>query len=362
MIERLRGKVENITFISKIADSLDLCEIQIDFDTMKIFYNANDLMQFIGMEVLYTTRPDVVNGKMEVVVCELVALSTIQTLSSSENIKLIPEGNKRTVCNIESRNIRFGEFYPNCVALMSKYEYGSSPKAKWFDCTLIDSVSKEFQVRLFASNTDTEKVEDTLKLFVGGYVSFDLESTKYGFQTKEIVGLPNEVEASPEVTVAKDIIMKMISEDEALLEYDRKYEFINNMSSVIDGEPGYVLVRMASELYMVNAIDNISTDLDIKAMKRAIVCSRGYLLPHKTAWSRPMLNTNKLMSVGALKLDRELMLMLDVFSEEESSSTKQTYIKIRGLVNDIIKIRRGLSNEEDNTNYVNIVNNFNGLL
>lgn len=362
MIERLQGKVEKVTFLEKYEDGLDYCEMVIDFDEVKIFGDANELIQFIGKDVMYTRRPDVIRGKVEMVVYDLVIISTIQTVSSSENIKLVPEGNRRTICNIESKNIRFGEFYPNSVALMSGVQLGSSPKSKWFDCTMIDAVSKEFQVRLFASNVDTNQMSDLLTSFIGSYVTFDLESTKYGYQTKEIVQLPNEVEESPEVIVAKEILDKLIKSDEALMDYEKKYNFLQYISTVIDGEPGYNLVRMASELYMINAIDNISTDLDIRAMRRAVICSRGYLLPKKTAWSRPMLNTNKIMMVPGLKADKELLLMMDTLSEEEASSTKLTYIKIRGLVNDIINIRRGIENEKDNSNIDDMRSMLNGLL
>lgn len=362
MIERLCGKVEKITFIKNVGQNLDLCEIQIDFDTMKIFYEVSELMQFINCDVQYTTRQDVIDAKIERVVCELVKLSNIQTVQSTENIKLIPEGSKRTVCNVESKNFRFGEFYPNCVALMTKHELGSSPRAKWFDCTMIDMSSKEFVVRLFASNVETNMMDDLLTSFHGKYVAFDLECTKYGYQTKEIVTLPNEVEQSPEVLVAMEVIKKLIESDPALMAYNTRYSFMEHICSIIDGEPGYALVRMASELYMVNAIDNISTDLDIVAMRRAIICSRGYLLPHKMAWSKPMLNTNKALQVGDLKADRELMLILDVLSEESPSDTKLTYLKIRGLVNDIIKIRRGISNEENSNAFAGVNALFNGLL
>lgn len=365
MIERLQGRVENISIIRHLKDNLDLCEIQIDFDTLKIFYDANELMQFINKDVTYTVRPDVVDGVATEVICELAILTTIQTVSSSENVKLIPEGNRRTMCNVEAKNLRFGEFYSNCIALMSKFEFGSSGKAKWFDCTMVDAVSKEFIVRLFTSNTERMEMEAILSTHLGRYNVFDVKYTKFGLQTEEFVCLDDTVEESPEVVVAKEIVANLINSDTALSEYNKRYDFINNMSSLIDGEPGYGLVRIASELYMINAIDSISTDLDIKAMKRAVVCSRGYLLPHKTAWSRPMLNVNKCMSIGELKSDKELMLILDVLSEEEASSTKQTYIKIRGLVNDIIKIRRGVSDEEnsDSSNVINAaVNSLNGLL
>lgn len=362
MIERLYGKVEKVSFIRNVGKNLDLCEIQIDFDELLIFYESSELMQFIGCDVQYTVRQDVVDAKIARVVCELVRLSNIQTVQSTENIKLIPEGTRRTICNVDSRNFRFGEFYSNCVALMTKHELGSSPKAKWFDCTMIDMYSREFTVRLFASNVNTGMMNDLLESFHGKYVAFDLSSTKYGYQTEEIQVLPTDVEQSPEVIIATEVIKKVIESDPALMAYNARYDFINQVLSVIDGEPGYGMVRMASELYMVNAIDNISTDIDIRAMKRAIICSRGYLLPHKMAWSKPMLNTNKALQISELKSDSELMLILDVLSEQAPSDTKLTYLKIRGMVDDIIKIRRGISNEETANMFANVNTMFNGLL
>lgn len=363
MIERLSGKVEKITFIKNIATNLDLCEIQIDFDTLKIFYDANELIQFNGLDVLYTVRPDVIEGKVEQVVCELVNLSTIRTVTSTENIKLIPEGaTKRTVCNFAVDDVRFGGYYANVVAFMSGFTFGSSRKSKWFDCTMIDANSKEFSVRLFVKHIPTEQMEDLLNAYIGRYVNFDVNSTKYGLQTEEIVDLPNKVEQSPEVVVAMEVIRKVIASDPALTEYDSKYDFVNYMSTLIDGEPGYSLVRMASEIYMINAIDNISTDLDITSMKRAAICSHGYKLPSKTAWSIPLINVNKAQRIEQLKNDKELMIILDAMSREDVTPTKQTYIKIKGLVNDIIKIRRSANNEKIISNYADVVSMFNGLL
>lgn len=362
MIERQEGNVREVKVIKHISDKLDLCELIIDFDTIKIFYDANELIPFINQDVSYSVRPDVIDGKQELVICEIAVLSNIQTVSSTKNIKLIPEGTKRTVCNFESKNIRIGEFYPNVVALMSKWELGSSPKAKWFECTMIDKASKEFVVRLFTSTEAQGNSEDILNAYIGHYVAFDLSSTKYGNQTKEIVGLPNEVEESPEVIVAMEVIRDLIQSDEALIDYNKKFSFMNAIRGVIDGEPGYAFVRMASELYMINAIDNISTDLDIRAMKRAVICSRGCFTPHKTEWSKTVLNITKLTQVPLLKEDKELMLILDVFAREEASPTKQTFIEIKRLVDNIIKIRRGIKDEKEDIDYAGIIDAFSGLL
>ena len=362
MIERLQGHVDRITRIKSVGQSLDLCEIRIGFDELKIFYDYNDLMDFLNCDVQYTTRRDVVEGIQDLVVCELVKLSTIQTVATTENIRLIPEGTKRTICNFDSATARYGNFYPNVTALFSSYEIGSSPKARWFDMTMVDMNSRLFVVKKFETDGSLETIEEAYKAAVGKYVVFDMEATKFGFRTNEITTLPQAVELSPEVIVAKSVLEKELQNDPELAGYCQTYGLIEELSHLIDGEPGYALVRMASEIYMINAIDNISNGLDIRAMKRAVYCSRGYLLPHKTEWSIPLLNNSKLMAVPGLKHDKELMLIIDVMSREEFSPTKSTYIKIRGMVNDIIDIRRGNENEKNITDVSALSATLNGLL
>lgn len=362
MIQRLQGKVEKITRISNVGDSLDLCSIQIDFDDLKIFYDYNDLLEYLNCEVQYTTRKDVINGMPDLVVCELVKLATIQTVQSVDNIKLIPEGTKRTLCNFDTQTARYGNFYPNVTALASDYELGSSPKSRWIDVSMIDMNSRVFVVRKFEPEGTLEDLDKMYGAIKGHYVNFDLEFTKYGYQTKEITTLPQEVELSPEVEVAKSVVENIASQDEALMAYLKKFDFIECLKSRIDGEPGYALVRIASELYLIDAYSKISNDLDIRAMRRAAICSYGYMLPHKVEWSIPRLNINHVVNIPELKTDNELMLMIDVMSREPWSPTKSTYIEIKGSVNKIINIRRGIDDEKDVANMSAFVSMFNGLL
>lgn len=347
MTERLRGRVENLSVIKNISDGFDMCVLRIDFDEVYLFGDSKEYMEFIGQDVVYSTRPDMVDGEIKSVICELTQVQTVQTVKSIENIKLVPGKVERTICNYDSKSLRQGDSYTGCIALMSGYRLGTSPKSTWFDCELIDQNSRACEVRVFSGKDYTE-MESILSGFVGHYVRFDLEMTRFGPQTKEICGLNYSVECSPEVEIAKSILMAEMEKDIPLKTYNKFTGLMDTLESRIDGEPGYMLVRMASEIYMINAIDAISTDLDITAMKRAVFCSRGYCSSHNKNWSRPMLNTNKAMRVQELKEDEELMFILDVLCEEEASPTKLTYIKIRNLVNDIIDIRRGVINEKDN--------------
>lgn len=363
MISKFYGEVESITFVKALDNGLDLCEIQIEFDRFKIFGDRTELVEYLNQYVEYVWSFDMIDGLQEKVIRDITLRKTVQTVQSTENIKLIPEGNKRTVCNFAIKDITAGDTHYGKVALLTGYDFRSSDKSKWVDLTLIDMESREFTMKLF-----TKKIEDdvdpyeALPEYLGKYVEFDLNLTRYGYQTSGITPRLEPVELSPEVTVAKEVLRNVIDADEALTAYENAYHILDKLENVIDGEPGYALVRMASEIYMINAIDNISNNLDIQAMKRAVITSRFHLLPHKTKWSRSNLNINAAMRIGPIKSDIEVMLILDAASEEAPSDTKLMYIKIRGIVNDIIDIRRGFRDEKTASTFAGAYTMFNGLL
>lgn len=354
MVERLTGTCEKVDYIKRFEDKLDMVKLQIDFDEVYAFGDATEFAKFINKEVMYTKRPDVISGKIVDVVYDLVIVTTIQTVEAKEHVRLIPKNTDRTVCNFKIADVRYGEFYPNRVAIMSSYQRGASPKAKWYDVVCLDKESKQFSLRIFTTNANRDELDNTLDLFVGKYIVFDLESTRYGYQAKEIQALPQDVEASPEVEVAKTVLSKFIADDEDIKSYCDKYDFINVLSTIIDGEPGYGLVRIASELYIIDTLDSITNDIDIRAMKRATICSRGYLLPSKNNWSRPIANVSKCNTIPNLRNDVTLNDILDVTNNNEMSDTKKLYIRIREFVNDIVSIRRNIDEEETGSIGINV--------
>lgn len=361
----LVGDVVSVSFIKNIKEGMDLCKIRIDFDELFIFYDKDDLNQFLNQRVEYNFRDDMVDGKIERVVTDIAILRTIQTVASVENVKLIPAGNTRTVCNFSINEVRFGEFKSKCVSYLSAVTRGASDKSKWCDMTMIDMDSREFNVRMFTRDPNrTENLDEKIESAIGCYVQYDITFTKYGYQTEDIYVMPVDVELSPEVEVAKAVVLDVIKSDESLLQLETVYKLVDNLTNIIDGEPGYMLVRMAAEIYLINALGDISTNLDIPTMKQAVVCSRLYTIPAKKQWSRPLLNVNKTSRIVALRDNDELMGILDPQSGRDMTDTQRMYIKVRGMVNDIIKIRRGIIDEKtdgigDVSGYMS---RFNGLL
>ena len=339
MQEKHKGKIDKCTFIKRFGD-VDLVEFQIGFDLIKAWGDFSEYNQLVDKPVWYTTRIDIIDGQSCLVVAQIAEIKKVNVVEKVDNIKLIPIGNKRDICNFSISTIRNGDFIPACVALLCSWESRSSAKTTWIDCKMIDADSREFVLRIFTRNIK-ERAEKSIDSWVGKYVSFDLKATQYGYQTEEISPMLEEIVLSPEVEVAKTILMNEIVQDDALISYEKANSLLNILMNTIDGEPGYMLVRMASEIFMINSLENISSNFSTRSMKRAVICSRGYLKPHQKPWSKSMFNTNLAIKVKELGDDTELIAMLDVATEAEISPTKQLYITIRNMVDDIIKIRRG---------------------
>lgn len=361
----INGRVESVTLIEHLGTNLDYCSIQIEFDNLKVFGEYNKLMEFIGKWVQYDVRQDVYKGAPITVVANLADVYTVQTVDKVSGVRLIPEFElERAVCNFAIKSLRTGDSDIGCVAFLSGYERGSSDYSKWINCKMVDRESKAFVLRIFTKNVaDHVDAEDVIANLVGRYVKFDITSTQYGYQTKEIELYNVPVVEPPEVAISINVINEAVRNDEELKGYMEQYDFINTLRGIIDYEVGYHLVRVASEITMIETLNNISSVYDTKTLIRATIVSRGYLLAAKTRFSRPVLNINKLMRTKLVS-DKELILILDPLSEEETSATSRVYIEIKKFVEGIIKERRGESVEEvsSSSNIINLRNNLGGLL
>lgn len=362
MINKLTGHVESVKVIAEIVGGFCECDIQIDFDEYKIFYQRDTILSYVDKDVFYNVRPDVVHGETCQVICEIALVTEVMTVDANKSSKLIPVDSRRPICNFKIKDIKFGEFKPNCIAILTKYTMGHSAKAKWYDCELLDAQSHLFELRLFSPDADPTKPQELMDTLINGYVEFDIESTKYGYQTNELRAIAQKVEASPEVAIAKVVVENTINADGALLQYVTDTKLLQYLDTFIDAEPGYAYVRMASELYLIEALANITNDIDERSMKRAVICSYGYVIPHKDPWARNIVNVTKILKYTELRADETLKSLLDIAYEKECTTSKLLYMAIKNMVSQIIDIRRGIKHEEID----NLINTyraaFNGML
>ena len=341
MIERRKGHVENVSLIKEIEPGFSQFCIQIDFDEYMVFYDATQLLQFVNKDVYYTTRPDVIDGVKHEVVCEIALVTEVVTLDrTSTDIKLIPFDCKRPVCNFNIKDVKFGDFKVGCIAILTGIDKGESRKAKWIDCHLIDAYGQAFDLRMF---TNISNVDDISKYeaMINGYVEFELESTKYGYQTSVIAALPQDVEQSPEIAISKNVAMEYIESDAAIYDLVTQTGLESAIDKYVDTEPGYLWVRIASELYMISTLENITSGLNIEAMRRATIVTRLFTLPHNIAWSNSVINTVKVLRFSSIIKDEDLRSIVDLFYKGTTTATRTYYYKIRDMVDSIIKLRRG---------------------
>lgn len=346
MINKLTGHVDSVKVIADIAGGFCECDILIDFDEYKIFYQRDIILSYVDEDVFYNVRPDVVHGETCQVICEIALVTEVMTVDANKSSKLIPIDSRRPICNFKINDIKFGEFKPNCIAILTKYVMGRSAKAKWYDCELLDAQSHLFELRLFSPDADPTKPQDTMDVLLNGYVQFDIESTKYGYQTNELRGIAQKVEASPEVAIAKVVVENTVKADGPLLQFVTETKLFEYLDSYVDAEPGYAYVRMASEIYLIEALANITNDIDERSMKRAVVCSYAYVIPHKDHWARNIVNVIKILKYTELRADNVLKSLLDPAFEDKCTSSKLMYMAIKRMVSQIIDIRRGIKHEE----------------
>lgn len=341
------GKVESLKLLSHIKPGLDYCAIQIDFDELRIFGKYNDLVNYIQKYVRYETAEDIYQGEVFTRVADLCLEQTIQTVNKTEGVKLIPEGaGTRSICNFSVDAVRPGDTEINCIALLCGYEQGSSSKAKWADLSMIDRNAKVFSLRIFTTDLkDAMDPDLALQSMCGKYLKFNVSSTKYGLQTNAVEVVDYPVVCPPEVEVAIGIITNSVAGDGLLQEYMAEYKYLDTLKGVLYGEPGYHLVELASELCMIDALDNIASEYDVCLLRRAAVTSRGYLLPSKHTFSKVLLNTNKVLRSG-LRVDLQLLELLDVPEAAPSNGNKRMFYRIKKLCRQVIEERRGLYDED----------------
>lgn len=339
----MTGRVESVTLIENIGKKLDYCSIQIDFDDIKIFGAYAELLGYVGKLVQYDIRRDIYKNEPITVVANIANMYTVQTVDKSTGIRITPvNSEERAECNFDIRSLKYNDTDRECIGFLAGYSTGSSSKTTWVDCTVIDRVGKSFSLRIFVKNvTNKGDSESIIKGLVGRYIKFNIQYTKYGYQSDciELHNVP--VVVPPEVETATNILLDVLSSDEDLAKYVEQYDFINYLKGVIDYEIGYHLVRIAAELSVIDVLENITTIYGKRVLYRLAIASRGYLLKSARQYSRPVLNINKVLR-SPLRNDTELMLCLDPYAEEEPTVNGNIYQAISVFINTVMSQSRSV--------------------
>lgn len=363
------GVVGSLTLIKRIKDSLDYCDIVINDIPYKMFGSYNESLQFVNRRVYFDTRPDMYEGRLIEVIANIVEYQVVQTVPEEKGVKLIPDNKDvRPICNYALDSIKIGDRLDDVIVYLSEYSIDSSDKAKWYDFKVVDMKSKVYSVRYFSRNQGVGVDEEgIIQNLTGKYVTlYKLAYTKYGLQVNgddahpAVRLYPCDVISPPEVAVAISIIEDMTKEDTELCAYMDKYNYINSLKSVIDVEPGFHLVRVATELVIIKMLTNVTNIYTERTLVRAAICARGYLIDRKNELSKPILNVNKI-SRTQLVSDIELINCIDVMSVS-TSPVKRIYIEVAKFANFIVDERRGLIDEKEIMSRNSVISNQYGRL
>lgn len=341
----MTGNVTSVSLVDANSE-YQLLAMTIGIDTYYIFGDYNYYLPYVGKDVMFSVRNEVINGKVEPVIVTLAERTVIQTLDKEKlDVRLIPKDTTRAVCNFSIDDLRMGDIEIACICYLSSYELGSSNKAKWVDLSLIDKNSKLFNVKLF-NNSLEEGFESVLDDLIGRYVSLDIRLTRYGYQTDGIEVVEHAVVEPPEVTVAYEYILNQVSKDEYLTKYVEATNLLDSLRDIIYYEKGYHLVEIASEMMLIEAIDGLTDDYDMQLLKRMAIATRGYLHPkYRDKYSIPVSNCI-VTSATELRKDTVLMDCIDSPSEK-AKDIKQMYTMIRSMAKFIINKRKGNEDETD---------------
>lgn len=322
----------SITKINTLSDGTDVLNVTIDNDVQAFwFYEYAKAMEYVNKEVIVEYRKDIYNGQLCTFIATFTVPTKINTLEKKDNIRLYCDQVDNN-SNLVFEEVEIGETKMGCIVYCISQEYKSSPNAVWMELLIRDKRMHVAKLRLF----DYENKNVVLE---GQYVMTSLSRNQYGFQSEMIKPVTGEVGPNPEIDIAKQFIMNYFADDEVSLNYISTTRVLDFLEEAIDYEKGYGLMRLAMELSMVDNLVNITQDIDVSAIGRALLASRGYMT--RTSALSNIVNNVNLALKYSWDNRKEVLMLLDVPSEE--SIPEMTIMQsIKDTVNNILEIRKGI--------------------
>lgn len=309
----------------------DLLRVTIDnSETAYWFFNYAEALQYVGQEVIVQYRKDILKGELVQFIKTFVVPTAVTTLVKEDNIKLYVDQVDNN-SNISFSDIDLGETAQGCIVYCTACEFKSSNNAVWQELIIRDKSMHTAKLRIF----DYDNASADLS---GQYVMTALSRNKYGFQSDFVAPANGTVANNPEIDIAIKFIENYFADDSVALSYISKTQIIEHLKAVVDYEKGYALMRMAMELSMVDSLKNVTKDVDLNAIGRAILCSYGH-------YTRTSILSDSVSNVTlALPYPFEnktvVIPMLDEALEDKSDEY-HVMQSIKSAVATILEVRKG---------------------
>lgn len=327
------SKCTEIKLVEKLPSGTDVLNVVIDGTTSAYwFFDYAKAMEFVGKDVIVEYRQEVYKGDLVQCINTFVTPNVVTTLDKQSNIKLYVD-QEDNFSNVSFSEIEVGERRPGAIVYCTHSEYKSSNAAVWMELIIRDRSMHTAKLRLFDyQNKDIN--------FSGKYVMTELVRSKYGFQSEVINPVPGEDKKNPEIPLAIQFIKNYFADDPVTLDYLSKTNLLNTMEDIIDYEKGYSLMRLAMELAIVDGMNNISKDVDLKAIGIALLVENGHLLKNSVLSSY---FNNVALALNFKWPNRDKVLQLIDAPADDPIDEYVIMQSIKNMVDTLLKIRKGIA-------------------
>lgn len=321
------------TSITQVAGKNDLLLVNIDNDVQAYwFYDYAKAQEFINKDVIVEYREDILDGNMRTFVRTFTVPTIVNTLDKKDNIKLFCDQTDN-FSNFSFTEIQTGESKPACIFYCVKQEFKASDKSHWMELIIRDKLMRCAVLRIF----DYDNIHSEL---AGHYAVAELSRNSFGFNTSMVAPVnKGECPVNPEISIARQYIMNYFSDDKTALEYINATKVLDCLEDAIDYEVGYGLVRLATELSFVDSMQNVSKDLDLRAIGEALLCKRGYMT--RTSALSPIINNVFIAQNYRWEHRTTVLVLLDTMNETRIAE-HSILDGIVDMVSTILEARKGI--------------------
>lgn len=321
----------SVVKVEEVPNLGDLLKVEFnDQESALWFFSYADALQYVNQPVLVEFRNDIYKGNMTRFIHTFTVTTVVQTLDKSDNIKLFCDQSDN-FANLSFSEIASGENRDGCIVFCTHQEYKSSNNAVWMELIIRDRTMHTAKCRIF----DYETLEAD---FAGKYIITPLSRNKYGFTSTFARVVNGECPPNPEISIAKEYIKNYFSMDIVSMECMQKTNLLGALEEHVDYERGYGLMRLAMELSMVDAMHNITKDIDLQAIGQALMLS--YIHITRTSVLSPTLNNVFLANQFQWPNKVTVMRILDECAEEHPAEYS-VYKNIKNTVHAILEVRKG---------------------
>lgn len=329
----------SITKLEELGSGDEILLVGIDDDVKAyMIFRYAECLQFLNQEVIVTYRRDVYNGKIETFINTLAGVTRVTTLDREEKIKLFchQEDNNSNVCVADMED---GSTMLGAILYCTSCSYEGSKKAAWMALKVRDKAGHVTTLRLF--DYDTAGLD-----FSGMYIKANIKKKKaFGLQTDEIRPMDLDFAPNPEIKICRTFIENYFISDNRMYGILKHTKLLDFMEEYIDLEKGYLLVRAATEIDLLEELKNIFDDVDFIALSYALLFRYGYTTKVGLDKYSTTLKTLTFTIQQNLPTDlaTKVLQILDADDPDvEPIPERRIYQKVISLADEVIKVKKAV--------------------